>query len=146
MFRRGGSVQISSNPSNDVSAFHSNPVIIFPYTSHSRQQWPMLPESQWCEPSPFFSIALQLKPFHFSVSLNYCFRFPFLFILCWFRSLQSPSIGETSDAQKNVFDLGAFVGDLTLEEDPSRFSSLSTTFSFSSCTLELETLESKLDY
>ncbi|KAK7397366.1 hypothetical protein VNO78_18535 [Psophocarpus tetragonolobus] len=31
----------------------------------------------------------------------------------------SPSIGETNDAQKNVFDLGAFVGDLTLEEDPS---------------------------
>ncbi|KAG5056225.1 hypothetical protein JHK85_008735 [Glycine max] len=31
----------------------------------------------------------------------------------------SPSIGETNDAQKNVFDLGAFVGDLTLEDDPS---------------------------
>lgn len=108
----------------------SNPVIVLPYTSHFRQQWRMLPESQWCE--PFFSIALLLKPFHFSVSLNYCFRFPFLLIIYWFRSLQSPSIGETSDAQKNVFDLGAFVGDLTLEEDPSRFSSLSTTFSFSS--------------
>ncbi|XP_061366393.1 vacuolar protein sorting-associated protein 52 A-like [Gastrolobium bilobum] len=31
----------------------------------------------------------------------------------------SPSIGETNDAQKNVFDLGAFVEHLTLEEDPS---------------------------
>lgn len=27
------------------------------------------------------------------------------------------SYGETNDAQKNVFDLGAFVGDLTVEED-----------------------------
>ncbi|KAE8022213.1 hypothetical protein FH972_008036 [Carpinus fangiana] len=27
--------------------------------------------------------------------------------------------GETNDAQKNVFDLGAFVGDLTVEEDAS---------------------------
>ncbi|KAF5457043.1 hypothetical protein F2P56_021181 [Juglans regia] len=29
------------------------------------------------------------------------------------------SYGETNDAQKNVFDLGAFVGDLTIEEDVS---------------------------
>ncbi|XP_059449274.1 vacuolar protein sorting-associated protein 52 A-like isoform X2 [Corylus avellana] len=29
------------------------------------------------------------------------------------------SYGETNDAQKNVFDLGAFVGDLTVEEDAS---------------------------
>ncbi|KAI4350120.1 hypothetical protein L6164_010634 [Bauhinia variegata] len=31
----------------------------------------------------------------------------------------SPSFVETNDAQKNVFDLGAFVGDLTVEEDLS---------------------------
>ncbi|KAJ0024572.1 hypothetical protein Pint_06959 [Pistacia integerrima] len=29
------------------------------------------------------------------------------------------SFGDANDAQRNVFDLGAFVGDLTLEEDAS---------------------------
>ncbi|KAJ0086258.1 hypothetical protein Patl1_06948 [Pistacia atlantica] len=29
------------------------------------------------------------------------------------------SFGDANDAQRNVFDLGAFVGDLTFEEDAS---------------------------
>jgi len=66
------------------------------------------------------------------------------FIFCSFGSLQSPSIGETNDAQKNVFDLGAFVGDLTLEDDPSRSSSLSTKFISSSCTFEHATFWIKI--
>ncbi|KAJ0024207.1 hypothetical protein Pint_06921 [Pistacia integerrima] len=32
---------------------------------------------------------------------------------------QGGSFGDANDAQKNVFDLGAFVGDLTFEEDAS---------------------------
>lgn len=43
-----------------------------------------------------------------------------------------------------MFDLGAFVGDLTLEDDPSRSSSLSTKFISSSFTFEHATLESRL--
>ncbi|KAF5457042.1 hypothetical protein F2P56_021181 [Juglans regia] len=34
-------------------------------------------------------------------------------------TMSNVSYGETNDAQKNVFDLGAFVGDLTIEEDVS---------------------------
>ena len=33
--------------------------------------------------------------------------------------MQGGSFGDANDAQKNVFDLGAFVGDLTFEEDTS---------------------------
>jgi hypothetical protein len=34
--------------------------------------------------------------------------------------VQGRSYGETNDAQKNVLDLGVFIGDLTVEEDASR--------------------------
>jgi hypothetical protein len=34
--------------------------------------------------------------------------------------VQGQSYGETNDAQKYVLDLGAFIGDLTVEEDASR--------------------------
>lgn len=43
-----------------------------------------------------------------------------VFNLC-FLCVQGRSYGETNDAQKNVFDLGAFVGDLTVEEDAGRY-------------------------
>jgi hypothetical protein len=43
-----------------------------------------------------------------------------VFNLC-FMCVQGRAYGETNDAQKNVFDLGAFVGDLTVEEDASRY-------------------------
>lgn len=35
--------------------------------------------------------------------------------------MQGEPYVETNDVQKNVFDLGAFVGDLTIEEDASRY-------------------------
>ena len=56
---------------------------LIPYTSHSRQQWPMSPEPQWCEPVTFLfnctsaetilvpSFSQLLSPlFHFSLSLS----------------------------------------------------------------------------
>lgn len=57
---------------------------LIPYTSHSRQQWPMSPEPQWCEPVTFLfnctSAETILVPsfsqlssplFHFSLSFFY---------------------------------------------------------------------------
>lgn len=54
---------------------------LIPYTWHSRQQWPMLPEPQWCEPVIFLfnctsvetilvpSLSQLLSPFFISLLL-----------------------------------------------------------------------------
>lgn len=41
---------------------------------------------------------------------------------------QGHSYDENNDAQKTVFDLGAFVGDLTVDEDASRYVCLSSLY------------------
>lgn len=52
------------------------------------------------------------------------FSFNFDLLVYNFTGMQSPSVSESNDAQKNGFDLGAFVGDLTVEEDLSRYNAM----------------------
>ena len=42
-------------------------------------------------------------------------------ITCVYLCAQGESYGETNDGQKSVLDLGAFVGDLSVEDDVSRY-------------------------
>lgn len=54
-------------------------------------------------------------PFFWSVRLGLVYSFG-----AWI-SLQDNSFADKNETPKNVFDLGAFVGDLTFEEDASGY-------------------------